>query len=189
MRSGKRVESEEPSSTDKNDADSPFVTWIMNGVRGLPTSEDLRRTYFWESRRLGAREMQSLAAEKRRSRMQRLWRVQWYCTVRILTFDEITESLEWRTAFVMLQGHRLLWWRSVGDFDSGSAPLGRLFLRGHAGIASPSPRELREISPEDVERVVCIFGSGARVTILTPSIEAKAGLEEAVEAAVSSKQD
>jgi hypothetical protein len=89
----------------------------------------------------------------------------------------------------MIQGRRLLWWRSVGDFDSGVSPLGRLFLAGHAGLSSPSPLELREISPEEVERVVCVFGSGSRVTILAESIEAKAELDKVVEAAVSSKID
>jgi hypothetical protein len=89
----------------------------------------------------------------------------------------------------MIQGHRLLWWRSAGDFDSGLSPLGRLFLAGHAGLSSPSPLELREISPEDVQRVVCVFGSGSRVTILTQSIEAKDDLEKVVEAVVTSKID
>lgn len=166
----------------------PLAVWVMNAIRGLPTSEDLRRTYFWESKRRGAQETESLAAEKRKSRMQRLWRVQWSGTVRMLVV--VDDGLfEWRTVFAMIQGHRLLWWRSVGDFDSGVPPIGRLFLAGHVGLSSPSPLELREIRPEDVELVVSIFGSGSRVTILTQSIETKTDLEEAVESAVTNKTD
>lgn len=107
----------------------------------------------------------------------------------MLTQSTNNEELEWRTVFAMIQGHRLLWWRSVGEFDTGVSPLGRLFLAGHAGLSSPSPLELRKISREDVERTVSIFGSGARTTILTESLEAKEELENAVEAALSSKQD
>ena len=121
--------------------------------------------------------------------MQRLWRVQWYCTVQMLVQYAHAQRLEWRTVFAMVQGHRLLWWRSVGDFDDGLAPQGRLFLAGHAGLATPSPLELREISPDDVERVVCVFGSGARATILTQSVVAKEELELVVESAVSAKAD
>lgn len=174
---------------EKEEGASPFVTWIFNGLRGIPTSEDLRKTYFWESRRLGSAEMESLAAEKRKLRMRQLWRVQWYRTVRILTTEKGTDKYEWRTVFVMLQGHRLLWWRSLSDFDNGESPIGRIFLAGHAGLASPSPLEMRKINTEDIEKVVCVFGSGARVVILAPSAEAKLELEQAVELAVSSKQD
>ena len=168
--------------------DIPVGTWIANALRGLPTSEDLRRTYFWESRRLGARETESIAAAKRNARMEKLWRVQWYRPVRMLTKNN-NKELEWRTVFTIVQGHRILWWRSVSDFDSGATPLGRLFLAGHAGLATPSPLELKRIDPEDVPRVVCIFGRGERTTILTESLDAKKELEKAVEVALSSKQD
>lgn len=168
--------------------ESPIATWITNALRGLPTSEDLRRTYFWESRRLGAKETESIAAAKRKARMEKLWRVQWYRSVRMLT-ENTNKELEWRTVFAMIQGHRVLWWRSVGDFDNGVPPLGRLFLAGHTGLASPSPLELRKISRDEVERVVCVFGSGERTTVLTESLEAKEELENAVEDALSSKQD
>lgn len=161
----------------------------MNAIRGVPTSEDLRRTYFWESRRVGGRETEQLATEKRRSRMQRLWRVSWYSQVRILGHDEITEIPAWRTVFSVVQGHRLLWWRSVGDFDNGMAPVGKLFLSGHAGLSNPSPLELREITTEELPHVVCIFGGGERVTILTPSDEGKMELESAIQNSVTRKVD
>jgi hypothetical protein len=168
--------------------ESPFLTWIMNAIRGLPTSEDLRKTYFWESRRIGARETETLSAAKRKSRMQRLWRVQWYGTVQMLIMHKVG-SPEWRSVFVIVQGHRLLWWRSMNDFDSGISPLDRLLLSGHAGFSSPSPLELREINPTDVDRVICIFGSSSRVTMLLSSIDVRTDIEHVVEAALSTKAD
>jgi hypothetical protein len=190
-RSSKLVKSSSvvTSTKETNDlTESPFLTWILNAIRGLPTSEDLRKTYFWESRRIGARETESLSAAKRKSRMQRLWRVQWYGTVQMLIMHKVG-SPEWQSVFVIVQGHRLLWWRSMNDFDSGIAPLDRLLLSGHAGFSSPSPLELREINPNDVDRVVCIFGSGARVTMLLSSIEVRTDIEHVVDAALSTKSD
>jgi hypothetical protein len=169
--------------------EKPYLIWIMNAIRGLPTSEDLRKTYFWESRRLGKLETESLSVIKRKSRMQRLWRVQWYGTVEMLIHNKKSDSSEWRIVFLMVQGHRLLWWRSINDFDSGIPPMGRLFLAGHAGLSSPSPLELREINGDDIDQVVCVFGSGSRVTILTSSLDSKFDLERSIETALLSKKD
>jgi hypothetical protein len=191
LRSGRS--SNQPKTLDitppKVPSESPFVVWIVNAIRGLPTSEDLRKTYFWESRRKGAQESESLAVAKRKTRMQRLWRVQWYGTTRMLLANKKSDSSEWRNVFVLVQGHRLLWWRSIHDFDNGIAPLGRLLLAGHAGLSNPSPLELREMNAEEMHRVVCIFGSGSRVTLLAPSVETKLDLEKIIEAAILQKQD
>jgi hypothetical protein len=88
-------------------------------------------------------------------------------------------------AFALIQGHRLLRWRSVGDFDNGIPPLDRLFLAGHAGLSYPSPLVLRSLSLDEMQRVVCMFGSASLATILTPSITAKEDLEQVVLHAVS----
>jgi hypothetical protein len=188
-RSSRQVKSFPVTNSNEESTESAFAAWIVNAIRGLPTSEDLRKIYFWESRRIGARETESLAATKRKSRMQRLWRVQWYGTVQMLIIQKKWDSPEWRSVFVMIQGHRLLWWRSINDFDNGVSPMDRLFLAGHAGLSSPSPLELREISPTDVERIVCVFGSGSRVTILAPSIEVKSDIETVIESTLLTKVD
>ena len=39
----------------------------------------------------------------------------------------------WREAYLVLQGHRLVWWESEHDIDDGKACLGQLLLYGHAG--------------------------------------------------------
>jgi hypothetical protein len=169
------------------------MTWIMNAIRGLPTDEDLRKTYFWESRRRGALEKNIHAEEKRKSRLRRLWRAQWYSSAQILRPNEEGQDLHWEIVFCMIQGHRFLWWRSPEDFDNGEAPLGRIFLAGHAGLATPSPLDMRSIRKDELLRTVCIFGRGEdkqeRVTILTPTVDVKNTLEDAIVSATTSKAD
>jgi hypothetical protein len=166
----------------------------LNAFRGLPTLEDLRKTYFWESKRVGAREKEAYVAERRNQRMERLWRVQWHGSIEMLTFVKGgSNNLDHRNAFALLQGHRFLWWRSVTDFDDGADPLGYVSFRGHAGLASPSPLEMRELKVDELPRLICVFGRGAekqeRVTLLTHSISDKNALERSIEDAISKKQE
>lgn len=46
--------------------EAAIVTWIMNAIRGLPTDEDLRKAYFWESRRAGEEARAELVSIKMR---------------------------------------------------------------------------------------------------------------------------
>lgn len=181
---------------------SPYATWILNAIRGLPTDEDIRQTYHWECRALRAREMHAQAETKRVSRLQRLWRAQWYSSVHVLLPKPDkhgggaggTTSFERINAFAMIQGHRFLWWKSVQDFDRGEQPSGRIFLAGHAGLASPSPLEIRALdNKSDLARLTSIFGRGQqaqeKITIVAPTEEVKEQLELAVSFATSAKRD
>jgi len=105
-----------------------------------------------------------------------------------------TSGFERINAFAMIQGHRFLWWKSVSDFDRGEPPAGRIFLAGHAGLASPSPLEMRAVKDKsDIARLTSIFGRGIqtqeKITILAPTEEEKDKLELAVSLAASSKRD
>jgi hypothetical protein len=82
-----------------------------------------------------------------------------------------------------------MWWRSVVEFDNGGTPQGRLYLAGHAGLSSPSPLELKAIDEKDASSVLCIFGNGARITLLMKSHIEKQQLEEAIEVALSAKAE
>jgi hypothetical protein len=188
--SGKLVEPTQPAIPEESKP-SRVVTWIMNAIRGLPTDEDLRKTYFWESRRKGARETEKSAAGKRLSRLQRLWKAQWYSSIKLHLHNVRRDSSSaghevshWENVFAIVQGHRFLWWHSVRKFDNGELPAGRIFLSGHAGLATPSPLEMREFTPEELKLVVIIFGRGMtdqqRVTLLAPNAEMKEKLEDAV---------
>lgn len=165
---------------------------MMNAIRGLPTDEDIRKTYFWECRRLRARQIEIQAEAKRNSRLKRLWRAQWYSSVDILRASD-GGDFERTEAFAMIQGHRFLWWHSVGDFDLGEEPGGGIFLAGHAGLATPSPLELRSVDKADFSKLTSIFGRGnetqEKVTVVAPSEKVKDDLELAVSFATSAKKD
>ena len=168
---------------------SPVVTWIMNAFSGLPTDEDLRKAYFWESRRIGEMESSKFATKKRLARLKRLWKAQWYSSIGIRTIIKRKVSSNdndwfWATVFAVVHGRRLLWWLTTDDFDEGDAPAGCLFLAGHAGLAGLSPLDVREIESGDLPRIVNIFGRGKdgqqKLMLLLPTEESKDQLEKAV---------
>jgi len=184
---------------EEGESASPFVTWIMNAIRGLPTDEDVRKTYFWECRRLHASEMAIQAESKRSARLKRLWKAQWYSPVEVLTGSSSDSkgsdgNYVRQKAFAIIQGHRFLWWHSESDFDYGEEPAGRIFLAGHSGLATPSPLELRAIENKDEHsKLTSIFGRGLesqkKITIIAPSEKVKEELELAVSFATTSKRD
>lgn len=189
-----RLETTAGSTDNADSKESNVALWIANAMRSLPTNEDLRKTYFWESRRLGAQESEKHASEKRLSRLKRLWKAQWHSSIRLrvrkaqeMSDDEKNNALQWKPAFAMIQGHRFLWWDNVADFDNGELPVGRLFLSGHAGLTQPSPIEMREIPSKELPLIVSIFGRGPhgqeRATILTLDSNVKEELENTVQEA------
>lgn len=164
----------------------------MNAIRGLPTDEDIRKTYFWECRRLCAKEVNAESDAKRRSRLQRLWKAQWHSPVTVLTTD--AKGLTGRRkVFAIIQGHRFLWWDTLASFDNGEEPSGSIFLAGHAGLATPSPLELRNLDKDEIAKVTSIFGRGAssqeKLTLIAASVEGKELFERAVAFATSAKKD
>eukprot|EP00429_Kryptoperidinium_foliaceum_P034029 CAMPEP_0176170430 /NCGR_PEP_ID=MMETSP0120_2-20121206/87253_1 /TAXON_ID=160619 /ORGANISM="Kryptoperidinium foliaceum, Strain CCMP 1326" /LENGTH=135 /DNA_ID=CAMNT_0017508239 /DNA_START=258 /DNA_END=662 /DNA_ORIENTATION=- len=132
-------------------------------INSLPTNEDLRRAYFWETRRLGARENEKFASEKRVARLERLWKARWHASVEVRSNDEKEQAQShWKSVFAVLEGRRFIFWASVAAFDSGELATGFLVLAGHAGITTISPIEAREIPEESMlERAVTIFGKGS----------------------------
>lgn len=168
---------------------SPFGILVTNAFRGIPTFEDLRRTYFWESLRRGVREAEQFSEEKRGKRLKMLFRARWYSSIQILS----SSGDHWRTCFAIIQGHRFTWWSSVNDFDEGCKPLGSIFLSGHSGLATPSPLELKQISSENLDRLVCLFGRGIdkqeRLSLLTPSSAGKDELELAINHTINHKTE
>lgn len=195
QRGASRVSSkpdERLSSNEHATKESPYATWVSNAIRGLPTDEDIRRSYFWECRRLGVRKSEELALSKRTNRLERLWRAHFYSSVSILQLTDKGRS-DRINAFAMIQGHRFLWWRSVGAFDNGDEPLGFLFLSGHSGMASPTPLELRCIGKDEVPRVATVFGRGmdsqVRLTMVLPSSHVRDQLVHAVSFAATVKKD
>jgi hypothetical protein len=180
---------------------SAISIWINNAIRSLPTNEDLRKAYFWESRRLGAEQAEKHASEKRESRLQKLWKAKWYSPLKLLIQDEEVDSQSQKQqatyylepCFAVVQGHRFLWWETVQDFDDGEIPVGKLFLSGHAGLGGPSPLEMRALSEDELPLCISIFGRGSkgqqRITMLLPDEITKHQLEDAISESASLKND
>ena len=181
-----------PSKDGKNGKKvSPFAIWVNNFTRSLPIDDDLRKTYFWETRRAVAKKLRGEADERRTSRLRKLWRAQWYEAVEVLQpGDKGTPVL--RASFAVILGRRFMWWASVDDFDNADQPIGKIFLQGHAGLATPSPIELKAIG-ENSSRAVSIFGKGAkdqeRITLLVSGEQSKERFENAVVSALHTKDD
>jgi hypothetical protein len=171
----------------------PVIVWLMNAFRSLPTNEDLRQTYYWESRRQCAIQVQHYESNRRKSRLDRLWKAQWYSSVCFLRHGNKPSDTHWEQGFAMIQGRRFLWWKSVHDLDAAEEPCGRIWLRGHAGVATPSPLDAKWIAREDLLMVLSIFGRGdegqVRLTLLMPSLTDRTQFEDAIEAAIHHKSD
>jgi hypothetical protein len=190
-------ESQGSNLDDEDESDDAPLIWLTNVFRGLPTDEDLRKAYFWEGRRNGAKTRETYATEKRLARLKGLWKAQWHATIKMRGDSSSGKRTNgpcvWKNIFAVVQGRRFLWWNAVADFDKGETPLGRIFLAGHAGLSGLSPLEMREIDPEEIPLVVGIFGRGLkdqqRVTLLLPSTELKDSLENTVIDASIMKSD
>mmetsp|Transcript_8300 Transcript_8300/g.12564 ORF Transcript_8300/g.12564 Transcript_8300/m.12564 type:complete len:174 (+) Transcript_8300:64-585(+) len=159
----------------------------------IPTDEDLRRTYFWEARRVGEREREKYAMAKRQTRVEKLWKARWHGSLVMkekkadandAQNSSARSSWSWKGIFALIEGHRFIWWRSEKHFDTGESPLGQIFFAGHSGLAGLSPLDLRELTKEEIPSVVSIFGRGQqgqqKITMLAPSLELKDSLENAV---------
>ena len=184
----------------KKNKSVPFLVWITNAIRSIPTQEDLRKAYFWESRQLGSEKAKKYALDKRESRLEKIWKAKWYCVMNVLVQDNEMDkrnqpTFHWELdCFAVVQGHRFIWWKSVGDFDDGEIPSGKLLLSGHAGLGGPSPMELRELDKEkELPLCLTIFGRGTdrqeRITMLLPDKHVKQDLENAVIDSQSFKSD
>jgi len=180
-----------PSGT-KSTEDSPVATWLSNAFLGLPSDEDLRRSYFWDTQRIVALESSSRSSDKRNSRLANLWNAKWYGEIEIVK-KVADKKLDRKPAFGLIQGHRVLWWGSVNEFDGGEAVSGQIFLQGHAGIATPSPMETYSLKGELLDRVVAVFGRGGssqeRMTLICASRDERLAFEEAVQSAIQEKAD
>ena len=168
---------------------SCFGTWISNAFRGLPSDEDLRRTYYWETRRVVASEVDARSREKRNNRLTNLWTASWHGEIELVRRGYKRR----RRVFGMIQGNRFLWWDSTECFDRGDTVLGQLLLQGHAGVASPSPVEMKEVGDEQLDRMIVIFGRGVssqeRISLFFGESVGRESFEASVLKALARKYD
>lgn len=196
INSKKQLETNKDTKVKENgEKSNAFIVKITNALRSIPTNEDLRKTYFWESRQLGTDTARKYALEKRESRLKKLWKAKWHSSMKILVQDDkIHFGFDLKPVFAVVQGHRFIWWDSVDDFDDGELPLGKVVLSGHAGLGGPSPIEMRKLDKErELPLCLTIFGRGnlgqERVTILLPDKDVKQDLENVILHSASFKSD
>lgn len=157
----------------------------------IPTNEDLRRYYFWEARKVGEREREIWATKKRTGRLTKLYQAQWFGKLDLKTPNTLASTegdrhWDWVGIFAIIQGHRFVWWQSEEAFDDGENPSGQIFFAGHSGLAGMSPLELRELTKNEIQNVVNIFGRGMegkgqlKISLLVQDNTMREKLEEAV---------
>lgn len=174
---------------ENDDGYNPIVTRILNFFKSIPTNEDLRRCYFWETRRVGDKEREIWAKKRRTRRLTKLYRAEWFGKLELKTPNHTSEDgrdWDWINIFAIIQGHRFVWWKSERDFDNGENPAGQIYFAGHSGLASLSPLELRELQKSEIQNVVNIFGRGSegkgqlKISLLVSDQVEKDKLENAV---------
>jgi len=190
LSSGKvRIASDEVRKAEQNTAqhNSPISTWITNAIRSIPTDEDLRKSYFWEGRRIGEEACSEIRKKKRIALLTKLWKASWFSVVslRVERQSGVKDGWSWQDGyFAVVFGRQLLIWTSEIEFDEGEIPCNQISLSGHAGLAGLSPVELRVLSEDEILRVVNIFGRGEssqlKLMLLLPDKILKDELESVI---------
>jgi len=194
-----KTESSPVMTTESNDAASdasPVLTWLINFLFSTPTDEDLRRCYFWETRRHAEQDLAKITSIRRSARLTKLWKASWFGPLELRRESNLVldDGFEWENIFAIILGHRFLWWRSEKHFDQGEKPIGRILFSGHSGLSGLSPLELRLLKNVNLSNVVSIFGRGeseqVKITVMTSDQHSKEALENAViQACLDSKVD
>eukprot|EP00520_Triparma_pacifica_P004561 CAMPEP_0118655016 /NCGR_PEP_ID=MMETSP0785-20121206/12698_1 /TAXON_ID=91992 /ORGANISM="Bolidomonas pacifica, Strain CCMP 1866" /LENGTH=269 /DNA_ID=CAMNT_0006547715 /DNA_START=1 /DNA_END=810 /DNA_ORIENTATION=- len=129
---------------------------VLNLISSVPTGEDLRRNYFWESFRKGQVEKNAMENKRREGRLREIWKAKFAGVVKLRSEGEGG----WKSVFLVLQSHRLIWFKDKKDFDDGELSIGMLLFVGHSGLSGLSPLELKVMSREEGMRCVTVFGRG-----------------------------
>jgi len=187
-----KIESSSPvSSAESNHSGSdnetrPVLTWLFNFLFSTPTDEDLRRCYFWETRRHAEQELAKIASVRRSARLTKLWKASWFGSLELWkdNHSKGNDGLEWENIFAIVLGHRFFFWKSEKHFDQGEKPIGRILFSGHSGLSGLSPLELRLLRNVDLSNIVSIFGRGeteqVKIIVMTQDRHSKESLENAV---------
>jgi hypothetical protein len=103
------------------------------------------------------------AKSKRMGRLTRLWKALWFGTMKIKKHsnkDSWRRNWHWESVFVVVQIHRIIWWKDEQQFDDADPPIGFIILSGHAGLDNLSPIDAKVFKGDEIERAVHIFGRG-----------------------------
>jgi hypothetical protein len=165
--------------------DYPFDTRLQNLLEAVPNDDDLEQVYEWERKLHLKQELEKHKTSLKRAKLRLVFECLWDGCVRLKENSMMSggSGKNWADAYVVFQGHRLVWWGSEDEVDAGKAPIGQLLLQGHAGVSHASPMDIKEFG--DDGRLLSIFGkdvSGTqrKITLLCKSSSSCQALSAAV---------
>lgn len=167
----------------------PAGSLPSNLLAAVANDEDLRRSYTTEAKAFGQRQEAMAKKRRRRARLRALFNCQWEGSVRVRAGTSAT----WASGgFTVLQGRRVLWWRSERDLEGGRPAAAQLLLQGHAGVTAPSPKDVMDMGGSEA-RLLAVFGRTVaggqeRWVFVTATAEDKCAFSAAITSAVD-KQD
>lgn len=146
--------------------DFPFDTRLQNLLEAVPNDDDLEQVYEWERKLHLKQEMEKHKNSLKRAKLRLVFECLWEGCVKLKINNSgalsTSSNKNWENMYIVLQGHRLVWWSGEHDIDAGKAPVGQLLLHGHAGVSHASPVDIREFG--DDGRLLCIFGKSVNGT-------------------------
>lgn len=139
--------------------DSPLVTKFNNLMEAVPNDDDLEQVYSWQRKHFVKQHAEKERKRLKNTKLRIMLECIWDGNVHLKNYGSghtASAALQWEAVYIVLQGHRFVWWTSETDFDEGKPPSDQLLLFGHAGVTHASPVDIREIG--DDSRLMCIFG-------------------------------
>jgi hypothetical protein len=157
---------------------------LYNLMQSLPNDDDLRQLYHDERVAFIESEKRKQQERLKRATIGLLLPCLWDGTVIMKLSSSLTNHAsssvshnqfnpaaninsslpnnDWEEYYLLLQGHRLVWWLSEKDLAEGQKPCeGQLLLHNSgsttSGIAQTSPVDIKEM--KDPKRLLAIFGS------------------------------
>ena len=108
--------------------------------------------------------------------------------------DETLKEQGWQPVYLVVQGKRVMWYKSEQDCDNGGTSEGMISLLGHAGLTSASPLEIKELGIDIAKLLVVVFGKNIekqqeKISILLPDLRSKDLLESEIMSILDYKQD
>jgi hypothetical protein len=129
-----------------------YVIRFQNVVNSLPNDDDLEQIYTNERKIFFEAQEKQKKKEFRECLLSATLPIIWCGSVQLKASsgNSITQSgsgSEWSMMYLIIQGKRILWWKSASEVEEGrSPPLGQMILTGFAGITQVSPLDLRMVS-------------------------------------------
>ncbi len=126
-----------------------YVIRFQNIVNSLPNDDDLEQIYSNERKIYFNQQEKQQKREFREYLLKSTLPIIWSGNLQIKTSSGINMNQnyrEWSFVHLVIQGKRVLWWKSESDAEDGKVAQGQVILTGLAGITQVSPLDMRMVS-------------------------------------------